>query len=84
MQQGVPVIATPIAVEGFPEEIKKIINVASASKEFADSVIRFLKEPDLRKQFMELDKSIIIEMLSWENIVGQFEDDLVDEMKKII
>ena len=80
---GVPVIATPIAVEGFPEEIKKIINVASGSKEFADEVIRYLKTPDLRHQFMGLDKSIIKEMLSWENIVNQFENDLYDELKKV-
>ncbi|HEY6437189.1 MAG TPA: glycosyltransferase family 4 protein, partial [Ignavibacteriaceae bacterium] len=80
---GVPVVATPIAVEGFPEEIKKIINVASGSREFADSVIMYLKEPRLRQQFMELDKSIIKEMLSWENIVSQFENELIDQCSKI-
>jgi glycosyltransferase involved in cell wall biosynthesis len=80
---GVPVIATPIAIEGFPNEIKKIINVASGSREFADKVIRFLKEPELRQQFMELDKSIIKDILSWENIVNQFENDLNVEIKKL-
>jgi len=54
---GVPVIATPIAIEGFPSEIKKIINVASGSKEFAKQVIRFLQTPELRQQFMDLDKT---------------------------
>ena len=80
---GVPVIATPIAVEGFPAELKKIINVASTSDEFAKQVVRFLKNPVLRRQFMELDKLIIKEMLSWENIVAKFENDLVDELKKL-
>ena len=80
---GVPVIATPIAVEGFPEEIKNIISVASGSREFADSVIRYLKEPEFRQQFMELDKSSIKDMLSWENIVDQFERDLVEELHKL-
>ncbi len=79
---GVPVIATPIAVEGFPAEIKKIINVASGPKEFAKQVIRFLQTPELRQQFMVLDKSIIKNMLSWENIVSQFELDLHDEIQK--
>jgi len=79
---GVPVIATPIAVEGFPAEIKKIINVASGPKEFAEQVIRFLRTPKLRQQFMELDKSIIKNTLSWENIVSQFELDLHDEIQK--
>jgi polysaccharide biosynthesis protein PslH len=80
---GVPVISTPIAVEGFPEEIKKNIIVASGSREFADSVIRYLKDPELRQQFMEKDKSIIKEMLSWENIVKQFENDLKEEIRKL-
>jgi glycosyltransferase involved in cell wall biosynthesis len=80
---GVPVISTPIAVEGFPEEIKKFIIVASGSGEIADSVIRYLKEPELRQQFMEKDKSIIKEMLSWENIVKQFENDLNVELRKM-
>jgi sugar transferase (PEP-CTERM/EpsH1 system associated) len=80
---GVPVIATPIAIEGFPDELKKIINVASDSDEFAKQVIRFLKETELRNQFMALDKSVIKEMLSWENVVSQFENDLIDELKKV-
>jgi len=80
---GVPVIATPIAIEGFPDELKKITYVASGTDEFAKQVVRFLKTPELRRQFMELDKSIIKEMLSWENIVHQFENDLQDEIKKL-
>lgn len=80
---GVPVIATPIAIEGFPDELKKITNVASGTDEFAKEVVRFLKNPELRRQFMELDKSIIKEMLSWENIVDQFQNDLVAELKKV-
>lgn len=80
---GVPVIATPIAIEGFPDELKKITNVASGTDEFAKEVVRFLKTPELRRQFMELDKSIIKEMLSWENIVNRFEYDLEDELMKL-
>jgi len=80
---GVPVIATPIAVEGFPEEIKNYISVASGSREFADIAIRYLKEPKLRQKFMEMDKSKIKELLSWENIVDQFENDLEKELNKI-
>jgi polysaccharide biosynthesis protein PslH len=80
---GVPVVATPIAVEGFPAELKKIINVASGSDEFARQVIRYLKIPALRDEFMEMDKSVIKEMLSWENIVRQFENDLKEEIRKL-
>jgi glycosyltransferase involved in cell wall biosynthesis len=80
---GVPVIATPIAIEGFPDKLKEMITVASDSKEFAKQVIKFLKFPDLREEFMQLDKSAIKEMLSWENIVIQFEKDVVAELNKL-
>ncbi len=80
---GIPVIATPIAIEGFPNKLKEMINVASDSREFAKQVIRFLKFPALREEFMELDKSVIKEMLSWENIVSQFENELNEQLKNI-
>ena len=80
---GVPVIATPIAVEGFPDELKRIIYVSSNANEFADQVIRFLKDPNLRHKFMELDKLKIKEILSWDNIVNQFERDLYEELNKL-
>lgn len=80
---GVPVVATLIAVEGLPDEIKKYIRVARDSKEFANQVIECLKTPELREQFLKLDKSAIRNILSWENIVNQFENDLVDELKKV-
>ena len=80
---GVPVIATPIAVEGFPEELKEMIVVARNTEEFAKQVIRYLNTPELRREFMELDKSIIKEILSWENIVNQFEKDITSEYQKL-
>jgi polysaccharide biosynthesis protein PslH len=80
---GVPVIATPIAIEGFPDKLKEMITVASDSKEFAKIIIKFLKFPTLREEFMQLDKSAITEMLSWENIVSQFEKDIVAELNNL-
>jgi len=80
---GVPVVATSIAIEGLPEEIKKLINVADTPEDFAKQTALFLKNPELRNQFLKLDKSHIKEILSWENIVSHFEIDLREELKKI-
>lgn len=79
---GVPVIATPLAVEGFPPEIKEMIHVASDPKEFANQVVSFLKNPNLRDKFMECDKSRIKEILNSGSIVKELEIYLKDELKK--
>lgn len=80
---GVPVVATSIAIEGLPEEIKKIIKVAEGPEEFARQTLSFLINPELRNQFLKLDKTHIKEILSWENIVSQFENDLREELKRV-
>jgi glycosyltransferase involved in cell wall biosynthesis len=79
---GVPVIATPLAVEGFPPEIKAMIHVASDSKDFAEIVVRFLKTPSLRENFKHSDKSQIKNLLNTESIVEGLEIYLEDELKK--
>lgn len=81
---GVPVIATPLAVEGFPPEIREMIHVASAPKEFADKVVRFLKNPNLRKEFENIDKSQIKNLLNTESIVKELEIFLKNELKKVM
>jgi glycosyltransferase involved in cell wall biosynthesis len=81
---GVPVIATPLAVEGFPPVIKEMIHVASDPKEFAERVVSFLKNPNLREKFMECDKSEIKNLLNTESIVKELENYLADELKKLI
>ncbi|MBV6421889.1 MAG: hypothetical protein DAHOPDDO_03177 [Ignavibacteriaceae bacterium] len=78
---GVPIIATPIAIEGFPDKLKKMITIASDPEKFAEQVIKYLKLPALREEFMELDKSEIKEILSWHNIVNRFESELKVELK---
>ena len=59
------------------------INVADTPEDFAKQTALFLKNPELRNQFLKLDKSHIKEILSWENIVSHFEIDLREELKKI-
>ena len=80
---GVPVVATPIAAEGLPDEIKKYVCVINDSNDFANQVVQFLKDTKLREQFKEQDKSVIRESLSWENIVNQFNIDLKIELSKL-
>lgn len=80
---GIPVVATPIAAEGLPDEIKKYVCVVNDSNDFADHVVQFLNNTKVREQFIEQDKSVIRDSLSWRNIVNGFETDLKNELLKL-
>jgi sugar transferase (PEP-CTERM/EpsH1 system associated) len=80
---NVPVIATSIAVEGLPAEIKKCIIVAKDSIDFADKVIKLLNNNEYNNQSNRTMNSDIIKSLSWENIVSRFESDLAIELSKL-
>lgn len=43
---GVPVIATPIAIEGFPDKLKEMITVASVRKRICKSGNKVLEITD--------------------------------------
>ena len=80
---GVPVVATSIAVEGLPEELKKYVFVAYNSKEFSELVLEILRNTSLRNQLWKEGQTVISEMLSWEKIVSKFENDLGEELIKL-
>jgi len=80
---GVPVVATSIAVEGLPNELKKYVYVADNSKEFSQLVLEILKKPALRNQLWKEGQFVIREMLGWEKVVNKFENDLEDELVKL-
>jgi len=80
---GVPVVATSIAVEGLPNELKKYVYVADNSKEFSQLVLEILKKPALRNQLWKEGQFVIREMLGWEKVVNKFENDLEDELVQL-
>ncbi len=71
---GIPVVATSIAVHGLPDAAQRIIQIADNPDEFASAVINILKNKNIRKSYKEFDE--LRESLSWEKIVGDFEDNL--------
>jgi len=80
---GVPIVATPIAVEGLSVELKKYIYIANNSNEFSHYVIEIIKNPALRDELWKEGQSVIKELLSWEKVVNEFENDLKEEIIKL-
>jgi glycosyltransferase involved in cell wall biosynthesis len=80
---GVPVVATPVAVNGLPKELSKYIVVAEDDKKFADMVVSIINNPKYREETLEEGKKIIRELLDWTKIVGDFESYLVDEVSSL-
>ena len=79
----VPIVATSVAVEGLPKDIKQSILVAKDSNDFADKLIRLLKNNESANKESEKKQTEFIKTLSWENIVSHFEVDLHNELSKL-
>ncbi len=80
---GVPVVATSVAIGGLPKNLYKYLFVADDPEEFANRVVEIIKNPKIREELMIEGAEVIRKMLSWEKIVGEFENYLVDELSKI-
>ena len=79
----VPIVATSVAVEGLPKDIKQSILVAKDSNDFADKLIRLLKNNESANKESEKKQTEFIKTLRWENIVSHFEVDLHNELSKL-
>jgi glycosyltransferase involved in cell wall biosynthesis len=80
---GVPIVSTSMAVEGLPDELSKYILVAENEKDFANFVIKILKNPETYRSQIQEGKNVINEMLDWKNIVSNFENYLRNKLSGI-
>lgn len=80
---GIPVVATGISVLGLPPELKKYVFTASDSEEFSEQILYVLKNPSIRKELMQEGKEKIKELLSWDKIVGDFEEYLLIKRNRV-
>ncbi len=79
---GVPVVATSLAVQGLPKEINDCVYIAENELEFSEKVISILDSPEKAREKVKEGRSLIKNMLSWEKVVGDFEEYLKTELEK--
>ena len=77
---GVPVVTTSIAVEGLPDELNKFVFIADSPDQFADRVVEIMKYRNFKNELLIEGKSVIRKLLSWENIVTEFELQLKNKL----
>jgi sugar transferase (PEP-CTERM/EpsH1 system associated) len=78
MALGIPVVTTPIGVEGLPVEDGVNVLVADTPQKFADAVTRLMNDPDLRRTISENAKSVIRSCYDWKVIAGMLESYYAD------
>lgn len=80
---GIPTVATSISVDGLSKELKKFILLADDPKSFAEKIIYVFENPDIRNELMKEGREVVLNLLSWQKIVSEFETYLLNRIKKI-
>lgn len=70
MAMGKAVVSTGIGCEGLDVTDGKNIVIADKPDEFAESVIKLLQNPSLRKQIGSAARQLVEEQYSWDKIMG--------------
>lgn len=70
LSMGLPVVSTTIGAEGILVTPGKDILLADTPEEFANAVIRLLKEPELGEQLGEAGRQLMETQYSWE-VIGK-------------
>ena len=81
---GVPTVATSIAVQGLPDQLKKFISIADDSTAFANNVLDILQDSEKYREQIVEGQEIIKEILSWDKIVSDFEQSLRIKTTKLL
>ena len=77
MAMGKAVVSTRIGVEGLPVRNGENILLSDGPKEFADAVVRLLKDPEARKRMEINARSFVEGNFSWEKVAQVFSNGCV-------
>lgn len=73
MALGLPVVTTSLGIEGLPLKNEKDVLVADTPEEFANAVVRLLKDPHLRSMLSTNASTIIRSCYDWKVIAASLE-----------
>ena len=70
----IPIVTTSIVNQGIEAEVNKEILIANNSEEFANRVIKLLKNEGLRKKLSTNGKKFLEKNYAWDNILKQLDE----------
>ncbi|MBU0951930.1 MAG: glycosyltransferase, partial [Elusimicrobia bacterium] len=83
MALGTPTIAASFACAGIPElKNGENIVIADTPADFAGSVVRLLKDKNLRRQISANGRKVVLENYTWKNIASKFENMYLEAIEK--
>ncbi len=71
---GIPVVSTPIGVEGLPLTPGKHLMLADSPADFAAAVVAVLRDPDLRRRLSVQGRDVVRAEYGWDVIAGTLEN----------
>ncbi len=71
---GIPIVATSLATQGFPPELKKYLHIKDQPKEIAEEIISILNEDTKIENKLIEGREVISKMLNWGKIVEDLEN----------
>ena len=81
---GIPTIATSLSIAGLPEKLKKYILIADDPTSFVEKISYIFENPEIRNDMMKEAQEVIIDLLSMDKIIAEFESYLQKRFCKCV
>ena len=76
MSMGKAVVSTTIGAEGLPVTAGQNIVIADDPAQFADSIVRLIRDDDTRRRIETEARQLVVEKYDWSAVARDFEDAL--------
>ena len=76
MAMGKAVVSTTIGAEGLPVTSGQDLVIADAPAEFADAVVRLIRDVDTRRHIEAQARRLVVDRYDWSAVAGDFEEAL--------
>jgi len=83
MAMGVPVVATPKALEGIKVEDKEEVLTGDSPSAFAAQVVRLLRDQQLRSRVAKKARSRVVQTYSWKKTNGQLDKLIFESLQGV-
>jgi sugar transferase (PEP-CTERM/EpsH1 system associated) len=77
MAMGKAVVSTTVGAEGLPVRTGEHVLLADQPADFADAVVRLLRDVDARRSLEAAARALVVERYDWSAVAGELEEALI-------